>query len=144
MDGSSWRGGLASIARGRAVAFAALLAAAAACEGTDCSVGAASPTFEVEVVDAATEAPRAAGAVGRVFRGAELADSLRATTSGPEARYLRSEHLGAGTYRVRVEHAGYVPWELNNVEVSAGGGPSCGGGVETRRLRAALTLAAKG
>ena len=144
MDGSSWRGRWIWSARGRPVVFAALVAGAAACEGTDCSVGTAGPTFEVEVVDATTEAPRAAGAVGRVFRGAEQVDSLRATTGAPEARYLRSEHLGAGSYRVRVEHTGYVPWELNGVEVSPGGGPSCGGGGETRRLRAALTPAVRG
>jgi hypothetical protein len=144
MAQSCWRDPWDWSGRGRVVAVAALLAGVAACEGIDCSVGTAGPTFEIEVVDAATEAPRASGAVGRVFRGAELADSLRATTTGSSARYLRSVYLGDGTYRVRVEHAGYVPWELDNVEVSAGGGPSCGGGVATRRLRAALTPSARG
>lgn len=96
--------------------------------------------IEVEVTDALTGRPIAAGAKGIVRDGA-YADSLRVVGWRGIPPNDTATTLGAGdgrrgAYAVRVERPGYQPWEQQGVTPQVG---ACG--VETARLRAALTPA---
>ena len=91
----------------------------------------------MEVFDALTNAPLAAEAVGRVYAGETVVDSLE--VAGPpaaDARRLVAMRVGAGRYTVRITREGYVPWEQADVIVRHPGG-DCGG-LRTRELQAAL------
>ena len=94
--------------------------------------------IEVEVTDARTGLPAAAGASGLVRDGA-YTESLRVvgwrgTVPNDTATTLGAGEGRVGTYDVRVERAGYGVWERQGVTPRVG---ICG--VETVRLRAALS-----
>lgn len=128
------------------IATMALLAGATGCDllpGTD-------PVFcpavitravEVEVRDAATGAPAAAGAVGTA-RDGSFVEVLQvvgwtAVPSDETALVIGGVHERPGIYTVTVEKAGYERWERTNISVRRG---VCG--VETARLEARLTRSA--
>ena len=94
------------------------------------------PGLEVEVFDAETNAPLAAGALGLVYAGETVVDTLRPYDPVESARVLVAHRAGAGRYTVRITHEGYVPWEQADVIVRRAGG-DCGG-LRTRELQAAL------
>jgi hypothetical protein len=82
--------------------------------------------IEVSVFDAQTKAPAADGAVGTVRDGGYM-ETLRVVgfiSSGrPEtstALTLGGAEERPGTYTVRVETAGYEPWEVTGIRVRKG------------------------
>ena len=107
---------------------------ALACEGTDCATAPQIP-LRIEVVDGTDGSPRAAGALGIVFVGDSVVDSLRASTQAAGERYLLWTRGRPGDYGVRVEHAGYEDWVADEVYVGSSGS---GCAVTGTRLRAAL------
>lgn len=94
------------------------------------------PAIIVEIREAGTGAPLAAGARGAVRDGGYV-DSLRPaeSTSGDTATMYSRQAAGerAGTYAVEVRRTGYQTWTANGVRVTKG---ECH--VNTRRLIAAL------
>jgi hypothetical protein len=99
--------------------------------------GVVSRAIEVEVRDARTGAPAAAGALG-IAREGSFADTLRVvgwmTHPDPEtAHLLGGAEERPGLYAVRVEKPGYLPWERSGVRAQRG---PCG--VVTARLQANL------
>ena len=118
----------------KAGGVAAVLFAFTGC-GVACPLG-VEAGLEVEVFDAVTNAPLAGGAVGRIFVGETVVDTLVTFEPAETARVLVSRATGAGTYTVRITREGYTPWEQRNVVVRQAGG-DCGG-VRTRQLQAAL------
>ena len=94
--------------------------------------------IEVEVTDAGTGQPVAAGATGSVRDGAYVEPlrvvGWRGVPPNDTVTTLGAAEGRRGTYTVRVERAGYGAWERSGItpRVSA-----CG--VQTTRLRAALT-----
>lgn len=75
------------------------------------------PTMVVEVRDAETGAPAAAGAHGYAEEAAFKAD-LIGPDAGADALHLYGPFERAGTYRVTVMKAGYVTWQQEGVQVS--------------------------
>ena len=94
--------------------------------------------IEVEVTDARTGQPAAAGASGLVRDGAYTEPlrivGWRGTAPNDTAITLGAGEGRVGTYDVRVERAGYGAWERQGVTPRVG---VCG--VQTMQLRAALT-----
>jgi hypothetical protein len=94
------------------------------------------PAVVVEIRDARTGAPLAAGAEGVVRDGA-FVDVLRpAEASGPDSTSLYSRRAAderPGTYAIEVRRAGYQTWTASGVRVERG---TCH--VQTRRVLAAL------
>jgi hypothetical protein len=90
------------------------------------------PGVVVEIRDVADGTPIAAAASGSVSDGS-FQDSLR-LVDGSLTRAGADER--AGTYRVQVVHAGYIPWEQAGVRVR-----NTGCHVDTVTLRADLQRA---
>ena len=107
-----------------------------ACRNVDCAT-APGPLLRIEVVDRATAAPRAAGALGLVLVGDSAIDSLHAESDDPSERYLYWQDGPPGAYDVRVEHAGYEPWTQAMVDVGRSTSACGAGGMQ--ELRAELT-----
>jgi hypothetical protein len=100
----------------------------------------APPLFEVEVVDATSGRPAAYGAVVIVSRG-EVADTNYSEVAAGDSLSISRVIAGAsrsrdepGTYNVRVERQGFVPWVADGVLVPAG---PCN---EPRTVRLTATL----
>lgn len=99
------------------------------------------PGIVVAVFDSETKAPAADGAVATI-RDGDFTQTLRgysrrnSDTPGEPGELLSFSGADerSGTYTVRVEKAGYTPWEVKNVHVRKG---DCH--VETVRLEAYLT-----
>jgi hypothetical protein len=78
------------------------------------------PSIVVEVRDAVTGANLTTGARGAIRQGS-FVDSLRVHSwMGGEVRTRAAGQEHAGTFRVTVEHDGYVPWVRNGVVVEEG------------------------
>lgn len=94
------------------------LAALASCgysEGSIVYCDPASPyILTVHVQNAATQASLVNGARGAA-EGTTRIDSLAPVLLSPTDTALAIVSLAAGRYSVRVERAGYQPWEQNNV-----------------------------
>jgi hypothetical protein len=130
---SRWLGGAAAV----------LLAAAAGCaspvdDGYACA-GLALPAVEVEVREAGTGLPLAAGATGTVTDGG-FRETLAVGDPCPGPAGCATRLQGAwerpGRYAVRVEHPGYAAFTASGVVVTRG---RCN--VRTARLRADLARA---
>lgn len=90
--------------------------------------------IEVEVVDGTTGLPVASGAVG-IARDGDYSEPLRVVGwRADTATTLGAAEGRRGTYDVRVERAGFAPWERRGIPARVG---RCG--VETTTLRAELT-----
>jgi hypothetical protein len=128
----------------RHVSRIAAVAAVASVTVTGCSelvdsygcTGSVEPALVVEIRDARTGAPLAAGATG-VVRDGSFFDVLRpAEASGPDVASLYSRRAAderPGTYAIEVRHVGYQTWTATGVRVERG---TCH--VQTRRVLAAL------
>ena len=116
----------------------ALLLVVAGC-GATCPLG-ISPGIIVEIREAGSGRSAASGALGLVFRGTVVADTLRSYGAEYDTSIatLSSQRIGAGRYRVTIERPGFATWTRDNVEVLAARG-DCGG-VRTTHLRADLTI----
>ncbi len=94
------------------------------CGGSYGCAGVVLPAVEVYVFDARTGAPAAEGATATV-RDGDFVETLQVhVTSYPEPPNMQGVPLsfaGAygrpGVYTVRVEKAGYQPWEVTRVRV---------------------------
>lgn len=93
------------------------------------------PAVIVEVRDAATQAPAAAGATGTVREGS-FSEGLRPYDLGENALRLQGPYERPGTYTVTVDKPGYQQWEQESVRVRDG---SCH--VQTVTLQANLVRA---
>lgn len=122
----------------RLVAAIALPVAVAGC-AVDCPLG-IQPGIVVEVREAGSGRPAASGALGLVFRGTVVADTLWSYRAeyDTSAATLTSRRIGTGRYRVTIERPGFATWTRDNVDVLAARG-DCGG-VRTTHLRADLTI----
>ena len=103
------------------LAVAGALALAGACRGsTDvvCPSIFIAPIV-VQVRDAATGAPAAAGATGTIRSGG-FDFTLVPSGTGTEALELRAGAGGVGTYDVRVTKPGYQEWTRAGVRVPGG------------------------
>lgn len=121
----------------RFVVAIGLLVAVAGCVVTCPTV--ASPSIDVEVREAGSGRPAASGALGLVFRGTVVVDTLRSyAENDTSAVTLTSWGIGTGRYRVTIERPGFEIWTRDNVDVLAARG-DCGG-VRTTHLRADLTI----
>ncbi len=98
------------------------------------------PGIVVEVREAGSGRPAASGALGLVFRGTVVADTLRSNfvENDSSAATLTSWRIGTGRYRVTIERPGFATWTRDNVEVMPARG-DCGG-LRTTYLRADLTI----
>lgn len=92
-----------------------ILLSAGGC-GVACPLG-VEPGLEVEVFDAGTNAPLAAGALALVYAGEAVVDTLRAYEPAESARILVAHRTGAGRYTARIAHEGYAPWQQADVIV---------------------------
>ena len=95
------------------------------------------PAVEVEVVDAESGVPVAAGAKG-VIRDGAYVDSLRPNRSRGDGTVLTlsAGDARSGTYRVEIMREGYAPWHRDGVRARRG---DCG--LETTHIRAAMVPA---
>ena len=107
--------------------------------GATCPLG-IYPAIIVEVREADSGRPAASGALGLVFRGTVVADTLRSNfvENDTSAVRLSSSRIKTGRYRVTIERPGFETWTRDNVDVLAASG-DCGG-VRTTHLRADLTI----
>lgn len=74
------------------------------------------PAIIVEVRDAATQAPAAAGATGTV-RDGSFNDELRPFDVGEGALRLHGAYERPGRYTVTIDKAGYQQWQQEHVRV---------------------------
>jgi hypothetical protein len=107
--------------------------------GATCPLG-IYPGIIVEVREAGSGRPAASGALGLVFRGTVVADTLRSynVENDTSAVRLSSSRIKTGRYRITIERPGFTTWTRDNVDVLAARG-DCGG-VRTTHLRADLTI----
>lgn len=99
--------------------------------GTDCT-DMVERAIEVEILDAATGAALAAGAVGTIV-SSDHSEALLPAGGAADTLISLGAYGPAGMYDVEVTHPGYLPWRREGVRVRSG---RCG--VETARLKAAL------
>jgi len=124
-----------------AILSAAWLTVGCGSGGSFNCTGSYEPALDVFVLDARTNAPAAEGAIVTV-RDGNYTETLRTyrfyRPEPPDTVEVALSFAGAferpGTYTVRVEKAGYEPWEIRNVRVRE---DECH--VITRRLEANLT-----
>lgn len=119
----------------RVMAVALVVPLAAGACGVACPLS-VEPGLAVEVFDAATNAPLAGGALGLVYSGGTVIDTLQSYEPAGTARTLVSSRVGTGRYTIRITHEGYTPWEQTDVVVRRSSG-DCGG-LRTSVLQAAL------
>ena len=101
----------------RSLTLAALATALSGCYdgGIVCQAYLVRTSFFIEIRDSLTGEPRAAQAVATVTEG-ETTEVL-GLVGGPDPLYRTGVDQREGVFDVRVEHAGYVPWVVDDLVV---------------------------